>query len=110
MADFKELKDLVKKKGYGTALYGNVNGEPVYLSRGVREVFMGDGDLQKVIEAVEAFQKGQFGDAEAHGKTQKAGHEYGRYALTDYESETDDTAVWVHKAEDAVIVYFKFER
>lgn len=40
MKDFQELKDAVKKKGFGTALYGNINGEPVYLSRGIREEFM----------------------------------------------------------------------
>ncbi len=110
MAKFEELKELVKKKGYGTALYNNVNGEPVYLSRGVREIFMGDGDIQKIVEAVEAFQKGNFGNAAEYGKSQKPGHEYGRYEITDFELSDEDTAVWVHKAEDAIIVYFKFER
>ncbi len=110
MTDFNELKELVKKKHFGTALYGSINGEPVYLSRGVREVFLGGSDEQKMVEAVEAFQKGQFGDAAEHGKSQKAGHEYGRYEIAQFEPTEEDTAVWVHKAEDAVIVYFKFER
>ncbi len=111
MKDFEELKATVKKKGFGTALYGNVNGEPVYLSRGIREEFMGDEDLQKVIDAVASFQEGNYGDAADHGKVSRPGHEYGRYEISSLESVGDeDTAVWVHKAEDAVLVYFKFER
>jgi hypothetical protein len=111
MTDFQALKDLVKKKGFGTALYGNVNGEAVYLSRGIREVFLGDGDTQSVIDAVARFQAGDYGDAAEHGKTGKPGHEYGRYVIGSFENHNDeDTGVWVHTAEDAVIVYFRFER
>lgn len=110
MKNFEELKDTVKKKGFGTALYGNINGEPVYLSRGIREEFMGDEDLQKVIDAVRKFQDGDYGTAAAHGKNSRPGHEYGRYEVSSLTSDTDDTAVWIHKAEDAIIVYFKFER
>lgn len=110
MKTFQELKDIVKKKGYGTALYGNVNGDAVYLSRGIREEFMGDEDMQPVIEAVEKFQSADYGTASEFGKTSSRGHEYGRYAISVLQDENEDTGVWIHRAEDAILVYFKFER
>ncbi|MEE3420500.1 MAG: hypothetical protein VZR02_05290 [Lachnospiraceae bacterium] len=111
MTTFEELKDTVKKKGFGTALYGNVNGDPVYLSRGVREEFMSEEEnMQPVIEAVEKFEAADYGSAVEYGKSIHKGHEYGRYAISSLTSETEDTGVWVHRAEDAILVYFKFER
>lgn len=112
MNTFEALKESVRKRGYGTAFYGNVNGSPVYLSRGVREIFLGDDDsIQKVIDAVIKFENGDFGDAGEHGKSSSAGHEYGRYDIALFDGETgDDTGVWIHKDGQAVIVYFGFER
>ncbi len=114
MKDFNELKELVEKRGFGTALYGTVNGEAVYLSRGVREVFFEGDNIQKVIGAVTDFENGNFGSAAENGKVPSVGHEYGRYEVNDLvpaaEGAEDDTAVWIHKDGDAVIVYFKFER
>lgn len=110
MKTFQELKDTVKKKGYGTALYGNVNGDAVYLSRGIREEFMGDEDMQPIIEAVEKFQNADYGTALAHGKKSFPGHEYGRYEISVLTDAEEDTGVWIHRAEDAILVYFKFER
>ncbi|MEE8885691.1 MAG: hypothetical protein SOI56_03860 [Eubacteriales bacterium] len=109
---FKELQELVKKKGFGTALYGNVNGEPVYLSRGVREIFLGDDEdaVQNVINAVIAFQGGDYGSAEEKGKKSTPGHEYGRYQLDTFDETDEDTALWVHRDGKAVIVYYRFER
>ncbi len=47
MKDFKELQELVGRRGFGTALYGNINGDPVYLSRGIREFFLDGDNIQK---------------------------------------------------------------
>ncbi|MEE1228140.1 MAG: hypothetical protein U0K57_04150 [Lachnospiraceae bacterium] len=107
-----DLKALVKEKGYGTALYGNVNGEPVYLSRGIREVFFVDDNISRIINVVGRFEKGDYGTAAEFGKVPSPGHEYGRYAeISDLTVDThDDPAVWIHKDGDAIIVYFKFER
>jgi len=109
----KELMDDVKKKGYGTVPYENVNGDHVYISRGIREEFMnGEDDMQKVVDAVARFQKGDYGDATSHGKASREGHEYGRYAITKLVADNpdEDTAVWIHRADDSLIVYFRFER
>jgi hypothetical protein len=38
MEKFNELKDVVKNKGYGSSFFMNVNGVPVYLSCGIKEV------------------------------------------------------------------------
>lgn len=108
-----ELKEIVRRKGFGTKLYGNVNGEPVYLSCGVRELFLGgDQDMQTIIETVGRFQGGDYGSAAERGKTSAAGHEYGRYEIASVETDTedDDPAVWIHRAEAALLVYFRFER
>lgn len=111
MNDFNELKELVRKKGFGTALYGNVNGTPVYLSRGIREVYLGSDRISEVTGAAVRFLNGDYGDAAEYGKTGKTGHEYGRYAICDLPCDAgDDNGVWIHRAEEAVIVYFKFER
>ncbi len=110
MKDFNELKALVKEKKYGTALYGNVNGEPVYLSRGIREAFFVGDNIQQIISAVTRFEKKDYGNAEDYGKKQTEGHEYGRYEICPLESADEDNAVWIHKDQDAIIVYFKFER
>ncbi|MGN0256468.1 MAG: hypothetical protein ACI4D6_10875 [Chordicoccus sp.] len=111
MKDFNELKELVRKKGFGTTYYGNINGDPVYLSKGVLTKFFGDDDIQSVINAVGKFQDGDYGTAAEHGKTPKSGHEYGRYEIGGLEAaDGEDCAVWIHKAEDALIVYFRFER
>ncbi|MDY6285836.1 MAG: hypothetical protein ACOYBK_02275 [Bilifractor sp.] len=109
---FHELQELVKKKGYGTAMYGNVNGEPVYLSRGVREAFLNDEDeIQPIINSVIAFQGGDYGTAAEKGKTSTEGHEYGRYDLGVFsEEQEEDTAIWIHRDGAAIIVYFHFER
>lgn len=109
MKDFQELKELVGKRGYGTALYGNVNGEPVYLSRGIREEFFDGDQIQKIIAAVTQFENGDYGSAAEHGRRPVKGHEYGRYEICDLPAE-EDNAVWIHKDGDAVIVYFAFER
>lgn len=111
MKDFTELKELVNKRGFGTALYGTVNGEPVYLSRGIREYFFEGDNIQKVIGAVSQFQDGDFGTAAEHGKASSKGHEYGRYEICALDnSAEEDHAVWIHRDGDAVIVYFRFER
>jgi uncharacterized protein YheU (UPF0270 family) len=109
---FHELQEMVKKKGFGTAMYGNVNGEPVYLSRGVREMFLGDDEdaIQPIINTVIAFQGGDYGTAAENGKKPSEGHEYGRYDLDLFEEKDEDTAVWIHRDGKAVIVYFRFER
>ena len=90
MKDFKELQELVGRRGFGTALYGNINGDPVYLSRGIREFFLDGDNIQKIIAAVDGFQKGEFGLAPAQ--------------------DGEDNTVWIHRDDDAVIVYFRFER
>lgn len=111
MENFRELKDLVKKRGYGTAYYSNVNGEPVYLSRGVRELFFEEEGIRKIIEAVGDFQNGIYGNAEALGRQETKGHEYGHYEICALAGEDgEDTGVWVHRDDAAVIVYFGFER
>ncbi len=111
MNSFRELKDIVKQKGFGSALYGNVNGEPVYLSRGIREVFCTDDEIQNIIHAVHQFQSGSYGDAKEHGKEGREGHEYGRYNICSLEVvDGADNGVWIHRAEQTLLVYFKFER
>lgn len=111
MKDFNELKEIVKEKGYGTAYYGNVNGEPVYLSRGIRELYLGDEDINEVIGAVQRFQNGDFGSAAQAGKKNRPGHEYGRYEICVLPASTaDDNAVWIHRDGENTIVYFRFER
>ncbi len=113
MDTFKELQDFVKKKGPKSSQYTNVNGEEVYLSRGIKEVFMVDFvEEQKIVNAVGRFQKKDYGNAADYGKEPRAGHEYGRYEIASFDDEEDydDTAVWVHRVEDAIKVYFKFER
>ena len=111
MGTFVELKETVKQKGYGSAQFTNINGHAIYLSRGIREVFLKDEtEEQKIIEVVERFLKKDYGDAEMHGKNPRPGHEYGRYAIAEFEDAEEDTAVWVHHTEEAIIVYFKFER
>ena len=108
--DWEGLKEQVQKKGFGSVQYGNINGEAVYLSRGIRELFLQkEGGEQKLIEAVMQFQQGEFGDAGEMGKDQRPGHEYGHYALTGMEAD-EDTGVWMHRTEDAVKVYLSFER
>lgn len=111
MNTFAEFKEFVKKKGYGSFQFNTINGEPVYLSRGIRELFFeNEEEEQKLYDMVRRFQSGDFGDAAAHGKEAKAGHEYGRYAETSFEETQEDTAVWIHRMEAAVKVYFTFER
>jgi hypothetical protein len=39
MTDFQALKDLVKKKGFGTALYGNVTAKQSSVERNPLSVF-----------------------------------------------------------------------
>lgn len=111
MKDFNEVKDYVKKRRTGTALYGTINGDNVYLSRGIREVFFEGDNIQKIIDAVCVFQKGDLGSSAEHGKKGEAGHEYGRYEICELAAdEGDDNAVWIHRDHESVIVYFKFER
>ena len=111
MKNFNEVKDYVKKRRTGTALYGTINGDNVYLSRGIREVFFEGDNIQKIIDAVCVFQKGDLGSSAEHGKKGEAGHEYGRYEICELAAdEGDDNAVWVHRDHGSVIVYFKFER
>ncbi len=113
MTKMKELMDHVRKKGYGTVPYDNVNGDSVYISRGIRAEFMeGDDDMQKVIDAIGRFQKGDYGDAAEHGKSPREGHEYGRYEITHLSGDdsSEDPAVWIHRADNSLIVYFRFER
>ena len=105
--------DKIKRKGERVRFpkVTIVYGDPVYLSKGVLTKFFGDDDIQSVITAVGKFQDGDYGTAAEHGKTSKPGHEYGRYEIGGLEAEDgEDCAVWIHKAEDALIVYFKFER
>ena len=73
MKDFKELQELVGRRGFGTALYGNINGDPVYLSRGIREFFLDGDNIQKIIAAVDGFQKGEFGLARRTARTIPSG-------------------------------------
>jgi hypothetical protein len=40
----------------------------------------------------------------------KPGHEYGRYVIGSLRIRKMRYGRWVHTAEDAVIVYFRFER
>lgn len=111
MSNFKDLQELVKKKGYGSSQFTNVNGDPVFLSRGIKEVFMeNETEEQKIIDVITRFQKKDYGNAVEYGKNPRPGHEYGRYEITAFDECEDDTAVWVHRAEDAVKVYFKFEK
>lgn len=111
MEKWKELQEIVKKKGYGSSQYNNINGETVYLSRGIKETFLVDEDTARVIiDIVSRFQNKDYGTAAEYGKESRPGHEYGRYACTPYEAEGEDTAAWVHRTEDAIKVYFKFER
>ncbi len=111
MNSLQDLKALVEQKGYGSALYGSVNGETVYLSRGIREVFCSETEIQNIIDAVRDFQNGRYGNAAAFGKEGRPGHEYGRYEIHTFEnSEEEDTGVWIHRAEQTLLVYFKFER
>lgn len=112
MADFETLEDKVKnKKSHGNVEYDNIHGEAVYLSCGIREAFMEGDRIDEVLAAVRKFQKGDYGTAEENGKTEKEGHEYGRYDISGLTSETgEDTAVWIHRTQDSLIVYFKFER
>lgn len=111
MEKFNELKDVVKNKGYGSSFFMNVNGVPVYLSCGIKEVFLDNqDDEQKIIDAVGRFQKNDYGNAVDYGKSPRPGHEYGRYEISPYQDDSDDTAVWMHRTEEAMLVYFKFER
>lgn len=109
--NFAEFKEMVKKKGYGTFQFNQINGEPVYLSRGVREIFLeNEVEEQKLYDLVRCFQQGEFGSAAACGKESKPGHEYGRYETEIFEVCEEDTAVWIHRMEEAIKVYFRFER
>lgn len=111
MEDFKELMDYVKKKGFGSSEFNSVNGDMVYLSQGIKKVFLeNETEEQKIIEAVGRFQKKDFGNAAEHGKEPRVGHEYGRYEITNFADCDEDTAVWVHRVENAIKVFFKFER
>ncbi len=108
MNTFKELQEYVKKKGFGTAYYGTINGRTVYLSRGIREVYFNGDDFQIIIGDVLRFEKGDFGTADNQGKPE--GHEYGCYTGRFEAEGNEDTRVWVHRDGDSIIVYFKFER
>lgn len=109
--DFKIMKEKARKKGRGTVEYGNINGQSVWLAPGIRDVFMENNEIQKVIDAVTRFENGDYGDAQSYGKSERQGHEYGRYELASFEnSGQEDTGVWVHHAENSIIVYFSFER
>ena len=111
MASFSDLKELVKKKGYGSAQFNNINGDTVYLSRGIRETFLiNEDEEQKIINAVIGFQRGDRGNAAEYGKESRPGHEYGRYEIADFEDCDEDTAVWIHRTAEAIKVYFRFER
>ncbi len=111
MTDFKELMDYVKEKGYGSSEFTSVNGDMVYLSRGIKAIFLeNEVEEQKIIEAVERFQKSDFGNAAEHGKASRPGHEYGRYEITNFADSEEDSAVWIHRVEGAIKVFFKFER
>lgn len=113
MNNFKELIDYVKKKGFGSSEFTSVNGEMVYLSRGIKAIFLeNEEEEQKIINVISRFQKKDYGNATEHGKDERAGHEYGRYEICEFADadEHEDTAVWVHRVEDAIKVFFKFER
>ncbi|MGI6055619.1 MAG: hypothetical protein ACOYBD_01350 [Bilifractor sp.] len=112
MEKLSDLKEYIsrKKKGYGTAYYGTINGETIYLSAGIREVYFVGSEFQKIIGYVTRFQKGDFGDAPARGRTGKPGHEYGCYPGNLESDSGEDTSVWIHRDAEAVIVYFAFER
>lgn len=108
---FEELKDFVRKKRFGTSQYDNIDGETVYLSCGVREIFLDSDHKSQLVDVVRAFRKGDYGTAAEYGKNPRPGHEYGRYdcgLITDAGQE--DAGVWIHRAEDALLVYFRFER
>lgn len=110
--NFANFKEETKKKGLGSVQYTFVNGDPVYLSRGIREIYLNDSNgEQTLIEYIKRFQDGDYGNASEYGKEQRSGHEYGRYEISVFEPDAEeDTAVWVHRAEDAIMVFFKFER
>lgn len=112
MEKLGELKEYInsKKKGYGTTYYGTINGETIYLSAGIREVYFVGDAFQKIISYVTRFQKGDFGDAAEKGKTGKPGHEYGRYPGNLEADSDEDAGVWIHRDAEAIIVYFAFER
>ena len=111
MEKFKELQDLVKKKGFGTSQFTNVNGDAVFLSRGIREVFLeNETEEQKIIEAIGRFQKKDYGNSQEYGKSPRPGHEYGRYDISPFNDEDADTGVWVHRTDDAIKVFFMFEK
>ena len=112
MEKFKDLQELVKKKGHGFVEYNHVNGDLVYLSKVVCEVFLGDKELEKqIVRAVSQFQKKDYGSAAEHGKNPRPGHEYGRYEISPLTTDDEeDTAVWLHRAEDSIMMYFAFER
>ncbi len=66
---------------------------------------------QKIIAAVDGFQKGEFGLAQSRGKLEVRGHEYGCYDICGLPAQDgEDNTVWIHRDDDAVIVYFRFER
>ena len=52
---FEELKDFVRKKGFGTSQYDNIDGETVYLSCGVREIFLDSDHKSQLVDVVRAF-------------------------------------------------------
>lgn len=112
MEKFKDLQELVKKKGFGSTEYNHINGDPVYLSRGIREVFLGDKKTENLLMgAVSRFQKQDYGNAAEYGKNPRKGHEYGRYEISPLTADVDeDNGVWLHRAEDSIMVYFAFER
>lgn len=111
MNEFKDLIDYVKKKGYGSSEFTNVNGELVYLSQGIKKIFLENEEQeQKLINVISRFQKKDYGNAAEYGKESRPGHEYGRYEITDFADCDEDTAVWIHKVENAIKVFFKFER
>lgn len=111
MEKFKELQDLVKKKGFGTSQFTNVNGDAVFLSRGIKEVFLeNETEEQKIIEVIGRFQKQDYGSSEEFGKSPRPGHEYGRYNIAPFNDTDVDTGVWVHRTDDAIKVFFMFEK
>ncbi|EEP28508.1 hypothetical protein [Shuttleworthella satelles] len=111
MSDFSELRESLRGRGAGMNEYGNINGESVYLSRGIRQIFLGESCEQSLIQAVRCFENRDFGDAALHQKKQKEGHEYGRYDIAPLGREKgEDSGVYMHKADDAILVYFAFER
>ena len=68
-------------------------------------------NIQKIIAAVDGFQKGEFGLAQSRGKLEVRGHEYGCYDICGLPAQDgEDNTVWIHRDDDAVIVYFRFER